>query len=197
VTNTAQVILEVLSHDGKTYLHPIKAHRRYSPTLHMLHLCEAGEFVTVVESATISRIMTEAAGSWVEKGDPRLGVVNHAFLEAERVLGAQGPKEPQADASGLVQRLLRSVVTRDVRLLGLVERHFDLREVVRIRERMIGTGLIGGKSVGMLLARKILERSDPQWSARLEPHDSFFVGSDVYYTFVVRNGLWWLRERQK
>jgi hypothetical protein len=31
----------------------------------------------------------------------------------------------------------------------------------------------------------------------LEPHDSFFVGSDVFYSFIVRNGLWWIREKQK
>jgi hypothetical protein len=49
----------------------------------------------------------------------------------------------------------------------------------------------------MLLARAILEKEDPGWSILLEPHDSFYVGSDVYYSFVVRNGLWWLRERQK
>jgi hypothetical protein len=62
---------------------------------------------------------------------------------------------------------------------------------------MIGTGLIGGKSVGMLLSRAILEGASPAWKGRLEPHDSFYVGSDVYYSFVVRNGLWWVRERQK
>jgi hypothetical protein len=62
---------------------------------------------------------------------------------------------------------------------------------------MIGTGLIGGKTVGMLLARAILRRKDARWAERLEPHDSFYVGADVYYTFVVRNGIWWVREKQK
>jgi hypothetical protein len=31
----------------------------------------------------------------------------------------------------------------------------------------------------------------------LEPHDSFYVGSDLYYTYIVDNGLWDLRIRQR
>ncbi len=198
VTRTAQVILEVLRHEGMAYLHPVKVDRRYSPTMHMLHRREGDDLKPVVESATISRIMNRSPWSWAEKGDRTAGVVNQAFLEAERVLGEGGKADP-ASLSGawLLQRLLRSVVTRDHRLMALAERYFGLKDVLEIRERMVGTGLIGGKSVGMLLARRILERSDPRWKDLLEPHDSFYIGSDVYYTFVVRNGLWWPREKQK
>jgi hypothetical protein len=31
----------------------------------------------------------------------------------------------------------------------------------------------------------------------LEIHDSFFIGSDVFYSYLVRNGCWWVREKQK
>ena len=30
-----------------------------------------------------------------------------------------------------------------------------------------------------------------------EPHDSFFIGSDVFYTYIVQNGWWKLRMKQK
>ncbi|MFP4237249.1 MAG: PEP/pyruvate-binding domain-containing protein, partial [Desulfonatronovibrio sp.] len=64
--------------------------------------------------------------------------------------------------------------------------------------RMIGTGLIGGKSSGFLLARAILKKHDPRiWEDRLEPHDSFYIGSDVFYTFLVQNGVWWIRQQQR
>jgi hypothetical protein len=62
---------------------------------------------------------------------------------------------------------------------------------------MIGTGLIGGKSVGMLLARAILEKTDKRYRDLLEPHDSFFIGSDVFYTYLVRNKIWWIRQKQR
>ncbi len=64
-------------------------------------------------------------------------------------------------------------------------------------DRMLGTGLIDGKSVGMLMARAILRKKDPQWNDILEPHDSFFIGSDVFYTFLVQNGCWWIRRKNK
>jgi hypothetical protein len=31
----------------------------------------------------------------------------------------------------------------------------------------------------------------------MEPHDSFFIGSDVFYTYIVQNGWWKLRTKQK
>ena len=34
-------------------------------------------------------------------------------------------------------------------------------------------------------------------SGLLEPHDSFFIGSDVFYTFLVQNKIWWVRQKQK
>jgi pyruvate,water dikinase len=62
---------------------------------------------------------------------------------------------------------------------------------------MVGTGLIGGKSVGMLLARAILKKENPAWAELLEPHDSFFIGSDVFYSYLIQNGCWWLRRKLK
>ncbi len=45
--------------------------------------------------------------------------------------------------------------------------------------------------------RAILGRGDPSWSARIEAHDSFFIGSNVFCSFLVENGCWWLRQRQR
>ena len=63
---------------------------------------------------------------------------------------------------------------------------------------MIGTGFIGGKAVGMLLANKVISADESLGlSDCLEPHDSFYVGSDVFYTYLVENGWWNLRVEQK
>jgi hypothetical protein len=48
----------------------------------------------------------------------------------------------------------------------------------------------------MILARAILKQKEPRFRELLEEHDSFYVGSDVFYTFLVRNGIWWLRQKQ-
>ena len=49
----------------------------------------------------------------------------------------------------------------------------------------------------MLLARAVVRRDAPALSARLEAHDSFYVGTEVFDTFFVHNGLWWVRRRQR
>ncbi|MDV7394559.1 hypothetical protein RZS08_24465, partial [Arthrospira platensis SPKY1] len=72
-----------------------------------------------------------------------------------------------------------------------------MEDFAEIRERQIGEGSIGGKAFGMLVARAILRREEPQLAERLEVHDSFFVGAAVFVSFLVRNGLWWIRDQQR
>jgi hypothetical protein len=88
-------------------------------------------------------------------------------------------------------------ISRDSGMLKLVSRYLTLADVLRIWRHMIGSGLIGGKAVGMLVARSILQRHSPRFAELLEEHDSFYVGSDVFYTYLVRNGVWWLRQKQR
>jgi len=95
-------------------------------------------------------------------------------------------------------RLLKMLAGREARLLKLCGRYFALADVLRVAERQIGSGFIVGKSVGMLLARRILEAAGgDRFAPRLEPHDSWYIGSDVFYTYIVHNGWWKLFMRQK
>lgn len=93
--------------------------------------------------------------------------------------------------------IIRSTMTKDTRLKALVETYFHPEDYFALRERMIGSGAIGGKACGMLLARKIAETELPEFVEHDEPHDSFFIGSDVFYTYIVSNGDWKLRIRQR
>ena len=198
ISETAQVLIDVYSHKDRLYVHPIKVQQRYSPTMYMLHVHDGDEFRPVIQSATISEIMTSNPAWGLDAASKSRGVVTRAVLEAEAAIADPfvGEEAP-APTTHLLRRLLRMAITRDERVLRLIEKYFTLEDVLAVMRRMVGTGLVGGKSVGMLLARAILEKEDPSWRDRLEPHDSFFIGSDVYYTFVVCNGLWWERERQK
>ena len=87
-------------------------------------------------------------------------------------------------------------VSREVRLQELIREYFTLADLIHIWKRMIGSGQIGGKAVGMLLARAILHKKNPELAEKLEAHDSFYVGSDVFYTFLVENNCWWERKQQ-
>ncbi|HQH29147.1 MAG TPA: PEP/pyruvate-binding domain-containing protein, partial [Oligoflexia bacterium] len=89
------------------------------------------------------------------------------------------------------------MISHENPVLELAQKYLSLRELLAIRKRMIGTGLIGGKAVGMILARAILKDTSAHWEDVLEPHDSFYVGSDVFYTYLVQNGYWWMVQRLK
>ena len=85
--------------------------------------------------------------------------------------------------------LCRQLMGSEERMLALVRRFFVLEDLQQVKSRLIGSGFIGGKAVGMLLARAIL-RADREggWEHFLEAHDSFFIGTDVFDCFVEHNG---------
>lgn len=198
IRNTTQLLLDVYSHQDKIYLRPLKATQRYSPTMHLLHVWEKEGFQPVRESHVIAQVLTSTPHSALESAIYRLDVWNRAFLQAEEALGSRAAAcDLGIRAGDMFHHLLRMAVSRDERVLALAKRYFDISDVLEIGKRTIGTGLIGGKAVGMLLARAILKRSDPRWDERLEMHDSFYIASDVFYTFLVHSGCWWARQNQK
>jgi pyruvate, water dikinase len=198
IFNTAQIIIEVYRKENRWFIHPMKVWQRYTPTMYMLHSWEGADFKPVTTSATVTDILASVPKPWLEFSIYRPGVWARTFHEAQQAVQAlRSGQAPDHDPQELFQRLLRMVVTRDERMSGLACRYFDLQDLVEIMQRMVGTGQIGGKSLGMLLARAILKRADPKWGLLLESHDSFYVGSDVFYTYLVQNGCWWLRRRQK
>ena len=198
IRDTTQLLLDVYHYCDKIYVHPVKAQSRYSPTMHMLHAWDKDEFHAVTDSYIISEVLTSTPRSALELTINRLDVWRRMFLEAEKVLNDRlAEDEPDQKTTEIFHRLLRMIISRDQRVLQLAERYFELSDVLEVGKRTIGTGLIGGKSVGMLLARAILECTDPRWKDVLEVHDSFFIAADVFYTFLVRNGCWWIcRNRQ-
>ncbi|MCE5216878.1 PEP/pyruvate-binding domain-containing protein [bacterium] len=198
ISNTTQLLLDVLRSEGRLYVHPLKVQHRYSPTMHMVHIWEDDEFTPVTQSATISHVMTGMEWLQLDSMSFQLGVWNRAFLQALEIMNpVHGESCDLVQANELQGRLLRMAVSRDERMLELIRKYLSLGEVLDVGKRMIGTGLIGGKTVGMLLARAILKHSDERWEQLLEPHDSFYIGSDVFYTYLVRNGIWWVREGQR
>jgi len=188
IRETTQLLLDVYEVEGELYIHPLKVQNRYSPTMFFPHLIRGQEAVSVTASA-------DAAGLFaaLPRGEDRLDHWDETFRRAREALAL--PPERQEP---LKKRLLSLLVSDDARIRRLCERYFTLQDIVAIGTRMVGSGGIGGKSAGMLLARKILERDgEGRFAPYLEPHDSFYVGADVFYTYIVHNGWWKLRTAQK
>jgi hypothetical protein len=116
-------------------------------------------------------------------------------MRAERLSqNAAHPKELQS----LVHELCRIMIGREKRISKLAQQNFSLDDLINIKKRLIGTGYIGGKAAGMLIAQKILQNDKKfNWNKYLEPHDSFYIASDVFYSYIVENGCWKLFMEQK
>lgn len=189
IRETTQLLLDVYAVDGDLYIHPLKVWERYSPTMFFPHLIRNGEATSVTASAQAARLFE--AQEWGRRSqDPWERTLEYA---ADAL--ARGDEAAQEEYKRL---LLHGLLAREGRMAELCSRCFTLADLLAIAARQIGTGRIGGKSVGMLLARKMLElESGIKGCCHLEPHDSYYLGSDIFYTYIVQNGWWALRMRQK
>lgn len=198
IIETAQVVSNVYNYKNNIYVHPLKVDARYSTTMNMIHIWKEDDFLPVRDSGTITEILTNVRGLELDVANERPGFWAKTFQEAERLWkDHENKKCSDEDINNKFEQIVRMAVSRDERMLKIARKFLTLDDILRIRRRMIGTGLIGGKSVGMLLARAILEKTDSKYKDILEPHDSFFIGSDVFYTYLVRNKIWWIRQRQR
>lgn len=198
ISNTTQIFVDVYRHDGGIFIQPSKVQHRHSATMYMLHEWKADDFTPVTNSSVITETRSGMPWGKSELSNYQMGVWSKTFMEAEAI---QNNLDKGVDCGslpdGYFKRILRMLISHESRVLRLAEQFFTLRDMLNIRRRMIGTGLIGGKSVGMLLARAILEKTDRKWFETLEKHDSFFVGADVFYTYLVQNGCWWMMQKHK
>lgn len=188
IRETTQLLLDLYQVDDKQYIHPLKAWQRYSPTMFFPHLIEGQKAISITASSEAAELFSN-----VSRGEEKLDNWNNIFSRAKEVLSLDTEEQNKT------KRLLMSMlIGNESRMFDLCERYFTLKDILRIAAREVGTGFIGGKSVGMLIARKILERDkEKRFAAYLEPHDSYYIGSDVFYTYIVQNGLWELRTKQK
>lgn len=197
ITETTQLLLEVLDHRNTLFIRPIKVLHRYSATMNMMHEWCGDEFKPVSSSIAISDIRHST--NWSVLGPDRtLGFWDRALLDANEALkDKRAERLDKQEEDRILHRLSRMILSRDENILNLVTQYLSLEKVLEIANRMIGTGLIGGKTVGMILARAILKQKDKRFVELLEEHDNFYIGSDVFYTFLVQNGIWWVRQKQK
>jgi hypothetical protein len=195
IRETTQVLLEVYHNEGRYYVHPLKVWNRYAPTMFLPHLEEEGSFTPIVNSLDATQLFSDISQREAQSPRRHLDYWDRLFMRAEDCLKqSRNPFEIQR----MIDQLCTIMIGREERILGLARQIFSLEDLLNIKSRLIGTGFVGGKTVGMLLARKILEGDRSlAWSSHLEQHDSFYIGSDIFYAFLVQNGLWKLRMEQR
>lgn len=195
IRETTQVLLDLYTAKGQVYIQPLKVWNRHSPTMFLPHQMVDDRFRPVDNSFDATNLLTDVFRHEVASASRQLDHWHRLFLQAEELLSTP---ETEGDQEQMLGHLCRHLVGREPRIIELARKYFSLQDLLNIKARMIGTGFLGGKAVGMLLARSILLKdSDFDWEEHLEAHDSFYVGSNVYYAYMVHNGWWRLFMRQK
>ncbi len=196
IRETTQLLINVYHVKEQPFFHALKVWNRYSSQMFMPHEITEQELVPVIHSG-------EAAGitAMARKNPLRAGADSIAPWESVYRKLLQYSDEPDEfikahiEAASLKQELSRMLLGSHPDFARLADEYFSLEDLFSIRSRIVGSGRIGGKALGMLLARRILRRAwgTEMFEASMDDHDSFYIGSDVFYTFLVNNDLFRLR----
>ena len=187
IRRATSVLMNVRTLDGSIYIHPLKAEGRSTDSM----------FFPIKISGNSSRVITSSIENYAifdiftQTGERR-DCWDSMFDSVSA--GAEEPTDP--DGVALKENIMRCLLGTEPTRLELCRKYFSVRDLMDIKKREIGTGCIGGKAVGMLLARNIIRDTLPElYRERIEPHDSYFIGADVFYTYAVQNNTWDLRTR--
>jgi pyruvate, water dikinase len=190
IRDTTQVLISVYRVEGKTYVHPLKVWDRYSSQMFLPHEVCGADWLPVFHSGHAARLSSSAHKSTLSRS--RSGGMAPWDSVYARLLGFRNEpdtlEQESAEILALKEELLRMLLGNHPEFNHLARVHFSVDDLCQIRERVIGSGRIGGKAAGMLLARKILSQ-DPRFAHVMESHDSFYIGSDVFFTYLVDNNL--------
>ncbi len=187
IRHATSVLLNIRTLHGFTYIHPVKVNGRTGKNTFFPLRISGSHCETITSSSDTYAIFD----IFTQTGERR-DCWDSMFDSVQ----ADHPEPTDADGVALKENILRCLLGTEPQRLDLCRQYFTVRDLMDIKRREIGTGCIGGKAAGMLLARNIIRDTDPElYAKRIEPHDSYYIGSDVFYTYAVQNNTWELRTR--
>ena len=196
IRDTTQILIDIYHVKNSMYIHPIKVWNRYSSQMFLPHLVSDNGWAPVSisgDAAAVSTIaLKQPLSTSVSSGAP--WEVIYDRLQQYRSIEQQ-QNEYTPEIASLKHELIRMMIGDHPSFNKLADAYFTIEDLINTRSRLIGSGRIGGKAAGMLLSRRILlaEKNQADFAQVLEPHDSFYIGSDVFFTFLVKNDLFQMR----
>lgn len=89
--------------------------------------------------------------------------------------------------------ITKGLISDQLRFVGVSREYFTMDDLRHILDHRVGRGKIGGKAAGMHLAYKILTTPHPDDKVDVSRHvtlpQSYYIGADVFYDFLSKNGL--------
>ena len=195
IRDTTQLLIDFYVQNGQSHIRPIKVWDRYSPTMFETHIL-------------MSPIGKDPEGPWegiealpkimAEQGPPKSEYVK-PYETLFHHLKARACWS-RANCEALRMELIKTLISLRSEYFEIARKYFSLEDIEKIHNRLVGSGRIGGKAAGMLLARKILdlaaEKDIPELKDVLQDHDSYYIGSDVFFEFLLDNDLLYLLSQQ-
>ena len=131
--------------------------------------------------------------------NPELAPLEMVLRQAEKYESL--PEEERTEIDHHLQELrvvlLKSLVSDQLAFIHIARRWFQAKDFNMILENRIGTGKIGGKAAGLLLAYKILQNTAREVFDKITLPRSYFIGADVFYDFMAANQLEFLNQKYK
>ena len=195
IRETTQLFLNVYSNSPEeVYVSPLKVWNRYSQTMFLGHKFnpKIGSVKVLQEGQEVSRYYKIINDSNKSPDGQTLDSWERYMLHIRMKYDEGKNIDDECD------KICELMMTKDERMLSKIKEYFNFEDYITIYDRRVGSGLVGGKTCGMLLARKIIEKNCPDiYNNIFEPDDSFYIGSDLFYTYIVSNDLWDLRVKQR
>jgi len=95
--------------------------------------------------------------------------------------------EVQHHLEEIIVVLIKTMISDHLGFVRVAKSWFTSEDLKFIHARRVGTGKIGGKAAGMLLAWKILQAFAPLMAQQIVLPESYFIGTDVFYDFLALN----------
>ena len=187
IRHATPVLLNIRTMNAATYIHAVKVEGRRSEYMY---------FPIRIDGANCTRVTSSAESYGIFDIFTQTGERRDCWDSMFDSVGS-GQEEPtDPEGVALKKNIMRCLLGNEPQMLALCEKYFTVRDLMDIKKREIGTGCIGGKTVGMLLARNMIRAANPElYARRIENHDSYFIGADVFYTYAVQNNTWDLRTK--
>jgi hypothetical protein len=198
IRETTQLLIDVYHVQDQMYIHPLKVWNRYSTQMFLPHVVSGEKWTPLYHSGDAAAVSAKGRKNPLRPVGTTIAPWESVYDKLRQYPGAES-EWPGAvrEITALKLELTRMLLGNHPQFNRMADEFFSLSDLFHIRERVIGSGRIGGKAAGMLLARRILMHKPGEFDFNevLEAHDSFFIGADVFFTFLVNNDLFRLRLR--
>ncbi|GHU64821.1 phosphoenolpyruvate synthase [Clostridia bacterium] len=192
IREAASVLIDVVHTDTQMYVQPAKVTERYQPTIflpHAVSITDPGVIQPITNGIDLSEYFALVGKNGDMDSVQTLDNWERFFLEKKNSAGDENAED--------IRALCRLIFVPDEKILDIAQANITLEDILAIKARMIGVGSIGGKATGMILSRLIVQKQLPDIAKLLEPHDSYYICSNLYYTFLVKNKCWGLKIKQR